>query len=108
MGVKVVVTCDNCGLVSEFKPVTVGNHAYISKEFNKKAYFTVSDVSIESDVSVSLDDDYVSKLVESDSVEEITRLLDYEIADNISIDSKLNEVRIDCKQCGEYITLTDF
>lgn len=108
MGMKVLVTCDNCGHTSELKPVTVGNHAYVNKEFNKKEYFRVSDVSTESDVSSSLDDEFVSKLVESDSVEEITRLLDYEIADNISIDSKLNEVRIDCKHCGEYITLTDF
>lgn len=84
---KVQVICERCGNIAELVPETRGQHAYVNRELlNKKFY--VSDVSIECS--------------STDDIEDISNF------DDIFVDKELKEVRIDCRNCGDYIVLTDF
>lgn len=84
---KVQIVCEKCSKVVEIKPVTVGHHAYVHRELLEDDFY-VSDVVIECS--------------SSDDLEIITDF------DDLSIDKELKEVRIVCRECGEYIVLTEF
>ena len=84
---KIQVICEKCGKVVELMPVTVGHHAYVNREL-LDCDFYISDVVVECS--------------SSDDLEEITDF------DDLSIDKELKELRIDCRDCGEWIILTDF
>lgn len=85
--IKVQVICERCGSISELVPETRGQHAYVDSNLLKKKLY-VSEVNIECSTT--------------DDIEDVTYF------DDISIDKELKEVRIDCRQCGDYIVLTDF
>lgn len=84
---KLQVICENCGKVVELLPETQRNHAYINRNLIDKD-FCVSDIDIECSTS--------------DNIENITDF------DDISVDKELKEIRIDCRDCGNYIVLTGF
>ena len=84
---KVLVICEKCEKVVELIPQTNGQHAYLSPNLIN-SNFRVSDV-----------------IIDCSSSDDITDILDF---DDIDVDKDLKEVRIDCQDCGDYITLTDF
>lgn len=84
---KIQVICEKCGKVVELKSETAGHHAYVHRELLDNDFYV---------------DDVVIECSTSDDLEVITDF------DDISIDKELKELRIDCRDCGEYIILTEF
>lgn len=84
---KVQVICEKCGKLVELIPETRGQHAYFSRNLLNKGFY-VSEVNINCSTT--------------NDIEEITDF------DDISIDKELEEIRIDCRECGNYIVLTEF
>lgn len=103
---KLTLICERCNSEVELKPETNGQHAYVHKSF--KNQFKVSDIVIESDVSTSLDNEFVNKLAKSNEIENITNILDDGISYNTDVEANLDEIRFNCQNCGDYIVLTQF
>ncbi len=77
---KVIVKCENCGNEVEVYPITIGKVAYWGQSLRDKS-FDIDSV----DIDVELMEDVVS--------------------DKSDICTKLREIRIDCRKCGQYICL---
>jgi hypothetical protein len=82
---KLQVICENCGKLVELLPEDDGNHAYVKRNLIDKDFY-ISDTVIECS--------------SSDNIENLTDF------DDIDIDTELKEIRIDCRDCGNYIVLT--
>jgi len=81
------VICEKCGKVVELKPETYGNLAFVHRYLWKNNFYV---------------DDVVIECSSSDDLEDVTDF------DDLSIDKELKELRIRCRDCDEYIVLTDF
>lgn len=85
---KVFIMCEHCGQAVELKPVDNGQHAYVHSKLTEKNMY-ISEVTIDAEASGDIED-----------------------MDDISdayITTTLQEVRIDCRNCGrDYIVLTEF
>lgn len=76
---KVIIECE-CGNRVEIVPATFGKVAYFSKNLRDHNFY-LYDASIEKD-------------------------LDYDtVTDPDDVSAKLKEIRINCRQCGNYIVL---
>jgi len=84
---KIQVICENCGKMVELVPETQGQLAYVHSKLWSNEFY-VSDT-----------------VIECSSTDDIEEISDF---DDITIDKELKEVRIDCRDCGNYIVLTDF
>ncbi|PJI07652.1 MULTISPECIES: hypothetical protein [Clostridium] len=84
---KIQVICEHCGKVVELTPQDIGKHSYIYDKLNDND-FSISDIEIDHDLSGDLDD--INDL------------------DDIDVDKTLNEIRVNCKNCGDYIILKGF
>lgn len=78
--VKIIVKCENCGNEVEVLPVTRGNVAYWGQELRGKD-FDIYDADID------------------------VELLGENVCDENDVKTTLKEIRIDCRNCGEYICL---
>ena len=79
MFMKITIICENCGNKVELIPETRGNVAYVTRKlFDSNFNFDVN-------IKAELSDDTVS--------------------DADDVNTKLEEIRFDCKSCGEYIIL---
>ena len=77
---KIIIKCENCGNEVEVSAVTRGNVAYLGQELREKHFdIDSTDIDIE--------------------------LLEDEVRDVGDVEVKLKEIRIDCRNCGEYICL---
>lgn len=77
---KIIVKCECCGNEVEVSPVTIGNVAYWGQELRDNKF-------------------------DIDSVDIGVDLLNEEVSDSDDVETKLREIRIDCRKCGEYICL---
>lgn len=77
---KVIVKCENCGTEVEVSPITIGKIAYWNQELRKKNF-------------------------EIDNVDINVDLLENEVSDPDDVETSLKEIRIDCRNCGDYICL---
>ncbi|MBT2289585.1 hypothetical protein J7E73_10660 [Paenibacillus albidus] len=100
----ITIQCE-CGKQLELQPTTVGNHAYFTNQSQGKFR---TDVDVEIDQTVYLDNTVVNELAETEDNTRISEILEDQIINMVSTDSSLNELRITCSNCGEYITLTSF
>ncbi|CAN7382250.1 hypothetical protein [Rossellomorea sp. LjRoot5] len=75
---KVQVICEDCNTIVELQPTTRGQHANLSEI---EDHFRVSEIELDYDTSV-------------DEIDEVT--------------AEIEEIRIDCKSCGNYLVLNDF
>jgi len=75
---KIQVICENCDKTTELTPKTVGNHASVR---DLESDFRISEVRLDYDRNV-------------DDIDEVEATVD--------------ELRIDCANCGNYIVLNDF
>lgn len=101
---KVQIICEKCNKVVELTPQTQGQLSSIGVI---RDYFSIEediDVSLNSD----LDENFITSLTEVDSQDEVREILENEITENVEHESNLNELRINCKYCGEYIILNNF
>lgn len=104
---KVIIECQNCGTKAELIPETHGNHAYVHRNLiEQNMYVFETDINV--DVSSSPYFDFIEKLKNADSEDEVQEILSDDVTDNIDVDKSLNELRIDCRRCGNYIVLTEF
>jgi hypothetical protein len=105
---KIIVMCEECGNSAELVPTDNGQHAYVQNQFRGRFYIDDHNVEIEATPSLSLNEGFVTELTDASDYEEVVQLLENEIENNISIDTKLNEFRIDCRNCNHnsYIVLT--
>lgn len=78
--IKITVKCENCGNEIEISPVTIGNVAHFSQLLQDNN-FNIWDAEID----VDLPQDGAT--------------------DEDDVDTKLKEIRIDCRKCGKYIVL---
>lgn len=101
---KVQIICENCNSVVELTPQTRGQHADMSEI---RDHFRTSE-EIDVDISDNLDKDFINKLVQATSDDAVVEILENDIIDNVESDEKLNELRIDCANCGNYIVLNNF
>jgi len=85
--IKLQVICDKCGKVVELKPQDNGNHSYVYRALLNKDFY-IQDIDIEKEVEGDLD--------------EISDV------DDLDVNAELKEIRIDCRNCGEFIVLTGF
>ena len=77
---KVIVKCENCGNEVEITPGTQGNVADFSRALIENDFYY-------SDAKIKLE-------------------LQQEVVTDIDdVDKELQEIRIDCRNCGEYIQL---
>ncbi|WPK12252.1 hypothetical protein R6U77_00775 [Lysinibacillus louembei] len=104
---KIKIICENCNSETELIPETVGKLSYVQRKL-RDGNFRMFENEISHDVSSSLYDDFIEKLVVADNKKQVEDLLNREIEDNVNIDSKLESLRIDCRGCGNYIVLTEF
>ncbi len=84
---KIQIICENCGKLVELTPETQGKLAYVHRNLWNNNFY-VSDT-----------------VIECSSTDDIEEISDF---DDITIDKTLNELRIDCRECGNYIVLTEF
>lgn len=75
---KIQVICENCNKIVELVPLTFGQHANIDKI---ESAFRIDEIRLNYDFNV-------------DEIEEVT--------------AEIEELRIDCKSCGNYIVLNEF
>ncbi|WP_153007640.1 hypothetical protein [Bacillus coahuilensis] len=104
---KVIVKCENCGNEAEFTPVTVGQHAYVRRNFRENN-LRVSETSFDKTVNLNADSQFLKDLAMAKKEADIEKILDNEIDYNSDVDIKLEELRIDCQTCDNYIVLTEF
>lgn len=104
--ITITVSCSNCNHQVQLNPTTWGNHTSLLKQLNDKFY--VFSVDVETDVNYSSDELLEKRLANTDSPHKISDILDNEIMDHVYTDNEVKELRIDCKNCGKYIVLTDF
>lgn len=76
--VKVIVLCEKCKSAVELTPQTYGQHASLR---DIEDNFRVSEITLDYDHSV-------------EEIDDVTATVD--------------DIRIDCKNCGDYIVLKDF
>lgn len=84
---KIQVICEKCGSITELLSMDNGNHTYVNRELIEKDMY-VSEVTIEAEANGDIED-----------LEDIS---------DADVTATLQEVRIDCKACGDYIVLTEF
>jgi DNA-directed RNA polymerase subunit M/transcription elongation factor TFIIS len=77
---KIIVKCENCGNEVEIKSVTRGNVAYFAQDLRDNDFY-IFDTEIDKE------------------------LLQDKVTDVDDVDTKLKEIRIDCRKCGNYICL---
>ena len=77
---KIIVKCENCGNEVEIKSVTRGNVAYFGQDLRDNDFY-IFDAEIDKE------------------------LLQDKVTDIDDVDTKLKEIRIDCRKCGNYICL---
>lgn len=77
---KIIVKCENCGNEVEITPETQGNVAYCIQHLQENDFYFYG-----AEIDTDLQQDVVT--------------------DPIDVDTKLKEIRIDCRNCGEYIVL---
>ena len=77
---KVIVKCENCGNEVEVSPVTIGKIAYWGQGLRNMNF-------------------------DIDSTEIDGELLESEVSDPNDVEARLKEIRIDCRNCGDYICL---
>lgn len=77
---KIIVKCENCGNEVEINPVTVGRVAYFTQCLEENNFFV-----FDTEIDVSLQQDVVT--------------------DEDDVDAQLKEIRIDCRNCDDYIIL---
>lgn len=104
---KVVVLCD-CGNSIELVPTDNGQHAYVNNQFKNRFNIDRHNVDIETSLSASLEESFVSELTDANDYEEVIQILENDAIDNVSYDSELKSLRIDCNKCDDYIVLTNF
>jgi len=104
---KVTVECERCGNKVELTPQTVGHHAYVYRNLRDNG-LRIHEVEIRVDVSSSPYADFTEKLTKSRTEEETNQILANDVEYNIDLDKKLEEIRIDCSNCGDYVVLTEF
>ncbi|WP_433944691.1 hypothetical protein [Paenibacillus sp. SN-8-1] len=104
---KVSIECERCGTKVELTPMTVGQHAYLHRKLIKKKMY-VFETNMRLEISPNLYMDFVDKLTQSRTDEETKEILENNIEYNIDTEGQLEEVRIDCRGCGDYIVLTEF
>ena len=75
---KIIVFCEKCNSAVELTPKTYGQHASVRGIENE---FKVSEITLDYDHSV-------------DEIDDVT--------------ATVEDIRIDCKNCGDYIVLNDF
>lgn len=85
---KIQVICEHCGKIVELLPEDNGNHCYVQGKLNEAEMYC--DVDIETEISTDIDD-----IKTMDDV------------DDIETESTLNGIRFTCRNCGEYIELTN-
>jgi hypothetical protein len=101
---KVQFICEDCNKMVELTPQTRGQHVNVQ---SVNDYFRTS-FEIEYDNSDNLEDSFISLLSEASDKQEVREILENEITENVNVDGKLNELRIDCTNCGNYIVLNNF
>ena len=77
---QVIVKCENCGNEVGITPETQGNVSYCIQQLEENDFYFYGaeiDADLQQDVVTDPDD----------------------------VDTKLKEIRIDCRNCGEYIVL---
>ncbi|MFH5183128.1 hypothetical protein ACHHV8_11140 [Paenibacillus sp. TAB 01] len=104
---KVTVECTKCGNKVELTPVTNGQHAYLNRNLREND-FRIHEVVMPVEITSSPYMDFTDKLTQSRTNEETNEILDDDIRYNVDLEKKLEEVRIDCGNCGDYIVLTEF
>ena len=77
---KVIVKCENCGIEVEDSPVTIRKIAYWGQGLRNMNF-------------------------DIDSTEIDVELLESEVSDPNDVEARLKEIRIDCRNCGDYICL---
>ena len=77
---KIIVKCENCGNEVEIKSLTQGNVAYFAQDLRDNDFY-IFDTEIDKE------------------------LLQDKVTDVDDVDTKLKEIRIDCRKCGNYICL---
>ncbi len=77
---KIIVKCENCGNEVEIKSVTRGNVAYFAQDLRDNDFY-IFDTEIDKE------------------------FLQDKVTDVDDVDTKLKEIRIDCRKCGNYICL---
>ena len=75
---KIQIICENCNKIVELVPLDRGNHAHMSKIEEE---FRIHEIELDYDHAV-------------DEIEDVT--------------AQIEDIRIDCKSCGEYIVLNQF
>jgi hypothetical protein len=77
---KIIVKCEKCGNYIEISPVTRGNVAYFAQALGEHDFL------------------YWGSEIDKE-------LLQDEVTDIDDVETRLKEVRIDCRNCGSYICL---
>lgn len=101
---KVKVICENCNSNADLVPITVGQISYIQPKLRENN-FEVFESDIDNSVSSSPYQDFIEKLVSASNQEQVEEILNNEVDSNVDVESKLLSVRINCKNCGDYIVL---
>ena len=73
---KISICCENCGHYVDLLPVTLGKHVYVHRNLIEDGNFMIYEVEIDSDISLSLSNDFSDKLTDCSDHEDVTEILE--------------------------------
>ncbi|WP_342477774.1 hypothetical protein NYE24_00515 [Paenibacillus sp. FSL H7-0350] len=104
---KLLIICEYCNNSIELPADGYNHQINFSSAVDGKFKLDHYGVEIKNDVSASLDINFVEDLAKARNTDKVTQILEDRIEENLSIDSKLTELRIDCGKCDNYFILSN-
>lgn len=101
---KILLVCDNCNQIAEFQPEHDMYEVSIQSVIKK---FLVG-LDWDNEIKDNMNEDFLTDLTESASVERTTEILVNDISRNIYADTSDFDICFTCRGCGDQIILNDF
>ncbi|MGI2326431.1 hypothetical protein [Planococcus sp. YIM B11945] len=101
---KIIVMCEACNQAAEYKP---------EHEMYEVGVYTIEDkflvgVDWDNEIKDNINEDFLTDLTESSTIERTTEVLVNDITKNIYADTSDFDLCFTCKSCGDQIILNDF
>lgn len=101
---RILVICDNCNQIAEYK---TDHEMYEVGVYSIADKFAVGG-DWDNEIKDNINEDFLTDLTESTSIERTTQILVNNITKNIYADTSDFDLCFSCKGCGDQIILNDF
>lgn len=101
---RILVICDNCNKIAEYQPKHEMYETSVQSANNK---FVVG-LDWDNEIKDNINEDFLTALTESTTIEKTTEILVNDVSKNIYADTSDFEICFTCKGCGDQIIFNDF